>query len=619
MPGFQLGARIWTQLSPQSWMIISISAIPSRNPTKPSVILCRMWSTSVGVARHDVPGHFKGDGSNVFTDVPSSLPLVPRLTAVLEDSDGALLRELDDGREARRVLVVHLEIRVVKGQLLDPGDDGPPPVESGGQQDFANELLAGDRVHDVVALDLAHAVHLERGDVISVLPIDLRPLRREDLGEGSGENLEDAPAVLAARDSFDRLDLRVCRGGIDVDAGGAVAFMDGLRPPEGRGELDPVQLRVPELPVANLVTDERLTVALVRVTVEIAGTAVVAVTTLDVFRFHVPLCRQSLASVFEPGIPPTIYNRIFSAGRVRLEMSSYFGHCYRDSDGGRRPRHPPKSAAPSHNSRGPRGRGPRRRRMVCHLDLVRSRDGGDGARDVRVDGPRPLLRAHRRDDGCDDAAVRAPDGPCIPWPDAPGERAAQQTRGRPGNRRLRRPLLPRLGVLRSRGVGRPDGIGPHRIHARGPHPAHFGRDVVRRRPVAGHANEGDLPLPLHFADGLRAAVLAERSHRRDADGIPPLALLHRLLLAVHARPVHLGLDEPPLDGRYFRRDLRGETRRPHGPFQPSDRSDPRVVGRRGRGEVLPPDVRPVAARIPDSTCGSMERTRAFLRFGGRSR
>src|SRR5947208_2253732 len=65
-----------------------------------------------------------------------------------------------------------------------------------------------------------------------------------------------------------------------------------LRPPECRGELNPVQLRVPELPVAYLVTDERLTVALVRVTVEITGTAVVAVTTLDVFRFHVPLCRS---------------------------------------------------------------------------------------------------------------------------------------------------------------------------------------------------------------------------------------------------------------------------------------------------------------------------------------
>src|SRR5207244_866546 len=82
---------------------------------------------------------------------------------------------------------------------------------------------------------------------------------------------------------------------------------------------------------------------------------------------------------------------IFSAGRVRLEMSSYFGHCYRDSDGGRRPRHPPKSAAPSHNSRGPRRRAPRRRLMVGHLDLVRSRDGADGAPDVVPDGPRPTL------------------------------------------------------------------------------------------------------------------------------------------------------------------------------------------------------------------------------------
>src|SRR5205809_2151952 len=328
MPGFQLGARIWTQLSPQSWMIISISAIPSRNPTKPSVILCRMWSTSVGVARHDVPGHFKGDGSNVFTDVPSSLPLVPRLTAVLEDSDGAFLRELDDGREARRVLVIHLEIRVVEGQLLDPRNDGAPPIESGGQQDFADELLSGHRVHDVVALDLAHAVDLERGDVLSVLPIDLRPLRREDLGEGSGENLEDAPAVLAARDPFDGLDLCVRCRRIDVDSGHAVAFVDGLRPPERRGELDPVQLRVPELPVANFVADESLAVPLVWITVEVTGTTVITVAALNVLRLHVPFRGQIARLRPRPRIRTAVYNRIFRATRGQVEMDSYFRHSY---------------------------------------------------------------------------------------------------------------------------------------------------------------------------------------------------------------------------------------------------------------------------------------------------
>src|SRR5207247_3823442 len=172
--------------------------------------------------------------------------------------------------------------------------------------------------------------------------------------------------------------------------------------------------------------------------------------------------------------------------------------------------------------------------------------------------------------------------------------------------------------LRLRRLVRPGGRWLGLLHAGGPRLAHFGGRIAGRGRLASHASPAALPLPLHVADGLRAAALAERSHRRDADGIPSLALLHRLLLVVHARPIPLGLHEPPLDGRDFRCDLRGETLRPHGPFQPSDRSDPPWVGRRGGGGNLRPDVKPDAARIPTSTGVSTERTPAFRRFDVRA-
>src|SRR2546426_3813264 len=43
--------------------------------------------------------------------------------------------------------------------------------------------------------------------------------------------------------------------------------------------------------------------------------------------------------------------------------------------------------------------------------------------------------------------------------------------------------------------------------------------------------------------------LASRPSRGHADGVSPFHVLHRLLLAVHARPVHLRVHEPALDGR----------------------------------------------------------------------
>src|SRR5439155_21010892 len=130
--------------------------------------------------------------------------------------------------------------------------DGAPPVESGGQQDFADELLSGHRVHDVVALDLAHAVDLERGDVLSVLPIDFRPLRREDLRESPGENLEDAPSVLAARDPFDRLDLCVRCRRIDVDSGHAVASWMAFGHQNAAANFTPSSLLFPDFPLRIL-------------------------------------------------------------------------------------------------------------------------------------------------------------------------------------------------------------------------------------------------------------------------------------------------------------------------------------------------------------------------------
>src|SRR5437867_3060852 len=128
----------------------------------------------------------------------------------------------------------------------------------------------------------------------------------------------------------------------------------------------------------------------------------------SVSMFH--FVAKSRASVLGRGFGPP-YIIVFSgrlAGRSRwIHISAT---PTRVSDGGQRSRHPLESVAPSHDPSWPRGRGLGRPRVVCHLDLVRFRERADGARGVRVDGPRPLLRAHRRDDGRDDAALCPPDG-----------------------------------------------------------------------------------------------------------------------------------------------------------------------------------------------------------------
>src|SRR5204862_7990800 len=105
-------------------------------------------------------------------------------------------------------------------------------------------------------------------------------------------------------------------------------FVDVLRLPERRGEHDPVQLRVSELPVANYVADESLAVPSVRITVEVTGTTVITVAALNVLRLHVPIRGQIARLRPRPRIRTAVYNRNFRATRGQVEMDSYFRHSY---------------------------------------------------------------------------------------------------------------------------------------------------------------------------------------------------------------------------------------------------------------------------------------------------
>src|SRR5438876_8786776 len=184
--------------------------------------------------------------------------------------------------------MVELEVRVVQDQPLDPSYRVPPAVDSRWEHAFPHVLLPGHRVLDVIALHLADAVDFEGGDVFPVLPIDLRALRWQGLREGLRENLPHPTAVLPARDLLQGVHLRVRRRRIDVEPGGSSSLVDGLRPPKREGELHAVELRVPELPVANLVSYKRFAVPLVRISVEITRAAVRAIAALDVFRLKTP-------------------------------------------------------------------------------------------------------------------------------------------------------------------------------------------------------------------------------------------------------------------------------------------------------------------------------------------
>src|SRR5437667_235950 len=83
------------------------------------------------------------------------------------------------------------------------------------------------------------------------------------------------------------------------------------------------------------------------------------------------------------------------------------------------------------------------------------------------------------------------------------------------------------------------------------------------------------PSTIVSSDLVRHAALAVRPNRRNPHGPSPLPVLRRMLLALHARPLHLRVDEPPLDGRDLGRDLCGEARGPDPSPVPSDRRPPR--------------------------------------------
>src|SRR5207253_447648 len=92
----------------------------------------------------------------------------------------------------------------------------------------------------------------------------------------------------------------------------------------------------------------------------------------------------------------------------------------------------------------------------------------------------------------------------------------------------------------------------------------FRGDARRGGPLASHPNEGSLPDSLYVADVLRLASLAIRSVRRGPHGLSSFPLLHRLLLALHARPLRVGIDEPPLDGGPFGCDREPDEERSRG-------------------------------------------------------
>src|SRR5207237_8929782 len=98
------------------------------------------------------------------------------------------------------------------------------------------------------------------------------------------------------------------------------------------------------------------------------------------------------------------------------------------------------------------------------------------------------------------------------------------------------------GILRGRRPLGSHGLRLDRFHAHGSGPLPFGWHTARRGLLAGTADEGSLPFPVHVADGVRATPLARRPSWGVADGHSATHRLHRLPLAVHARFVHLRVD-----------------------------------------------------------------------------
>ncbi|TML17102.1 MAG: DUF2182 domain-containing protein [Actinobacteria bacterium] len=79
-----------------------------------------------------------------------------------------------------------------------------------------------------------------------------------------------------------------------------------------------------------------------------------------------------------------------------------------------------------------------------------------------------------------------------------------------------------------------------------------------RRYLPVDAGEGRLPPSLPHADALSPSRLARGQARCASHGRRARALLRRLLLGPHGRPLHRWRHEPRLDGRDRGRDLRRE-------------------------------------------------------------
>src|SRR5712664_1722212 len=187
-------------------------------------------------------------------------------------------------------------------------------VDPARQEDLSFERIPGHGIPDVFAPDLADPVDRERAVVAFVLEIDLRGLHRIRGGERRGKDCEDAPAFLAARDSFDRLPLRRLRLRIDIHTALPAAHMNSPRPPEAPSERHAVELRSRERSLANMPGCERLAVAGRRERIEVARAPPCAIAALNVFGFQVPLRRGHRVS---PGPASAEAYFIPSPGRER--------------------------------------------------------------------------------------------------------------------------------------------------------------------------------------------------------------------------------------------------------------------------------------------------------------
>src|SRR5262249_11124620 len=82
----------------------------------------------------------------------------------------------------------------------------------------------------------------------------------------------------------------------DVEPQRAAALMDRLRPGRGVDHVEPVEARLAEAALLDVVRDERLARATGRIPTEVAGTGEVAVAGLDVVHLQLP-ARDLLARV----------------------------------------------------------------------------------------------------------------------------------------------------------------------------------------------------------------------------------------------------------------------------------------------------------------------------------